>query len=176
MATSSKPGSALAVNQKFLYNPDEELPQIKLAANPSKCLDVYDGSFENSAKIVLWDCHPLGHPDRAHQAFRTTGSLEAGWPTQIHWEGLDWKCVDLDNGVVGSWSERNSRVITYDCHSPADADYDHQVWVFADGSPKSQCAVQFSSEACLSTPQCNWCGRPPASCYSTVEEPDACAN
>merc|ERR1712203_1344116 len=48
------------------------LPQIKWAADPSKCLDVRDGHQTPGEKrhaVFLHDCHPADHPDRVDQAF-----------------------------------------------------------------------------------------------------------
>merc|ERR1712232_641677 len=53
-----------SVNQLFSYDPDEPMPQIKWMGAQNKCLHVHYGETSNFADVVLYDCHPLNHPER----------------------------------------------------------------------------------------------------------------
>jgi len=111
--------------------------QIKWARNSNKCLDVKDGSTANFADVILYDCHDSDHPDYGHQLFDVdyfapvVGRPATGGSTYIRW----WqKCVDLNDGIVGSPSQSNSKVVTYDCHAPSDSDWVHQQWNVLNGN------------------------------------------
>merc|ERR1712048_415085 len=137
----------------------------------NKCLDVHYGKTSNFADVVLYDCHPLSHPDRSNQAFIGL-SIEG----QIKWQPHPEKCLDLNDGVVGSWSEPNSKVVTYSCHTFGDQDWVHQVWNAISKFDVARCEAQLSADRCMKNPGCDWCGRIPASCYNKVKDPLACAN
>merc|ERR1712125_207967 len=121
---------AHAENQRFFFDPMSEYSgtgQIRWARNPNKCLDVKDGSTANFADVILYDCHDSSHPDYDHQLFNVDYFTLGGTPssTYIRWGE---KCVDLKDGIVGSPSQSDSKVVTYDCHGPSDKDWVHQQW------------------------------------------------
>merc|ERR1711976_195627 len=128
------------------------------------CLDVKDGLTSNFADIVLYDCHPLDHPDRPHQAFVFDSSY-TGFG-QIKWQPYPEKYIDLNDGIVGSSSEQNSKLITYDCHNYGDEDFIHQQFAVYNPETQTACEVQVNEESCSSTPSCEWCGRSILSCYN----------
>merc|ERR1711988_571395 len=97
--------------------------QIRWAKDPSKCLDVKDGNTNNFADVVLYSCHSSDNPDFDHQVFdMPVANLYSPF---IKWKS---KCLDLNDGLVGSSSQPNSKVITYDCHAFQDPDWVNQQW------------------------------------------------
>merc|ERR1712232_829319 len=148
------------------------MPQIKWMGNTGKCLDVHYGNTGNFADVVLYDCHPAQHPDRSNQAF----TFFPAFATQIQWQPHPEKCLDVNNGVVGSSSEPNSKVVTYSCHNFGDENWDHQMWNAISRDDTAKCEALLSDDTCARNPECGWCGRPPASCFNKVKDPDSCSN
>jgi len=166
-----------SVSQLFSYDPDEPMPQIKwMGGAQNKCLDVHFGNTDNFADVVLYDCHPMDHPDRSNQAFIGDDLGRSGWAGQIKWQPHPEKCLDLNDGVVGSVSQSNSKVVTHSCHNFGDQDWDHQMWNAINKDDVAKCEAQLSADSCLKSSDCDWCGRPPESCYNKVKDPLACAN
>eukprot|EP00929_Paragymnodinium_shiwhaense_P017121 TRINITY_DN126083_c0_g1_i1.p1 TRINITY_DN126083_c0_g1~~TRINITY_DN126083_c0_g1_i1.p1 ORF type:complete len:263 (+),score=38.43 TRINITY_DN126083_c0_g1_i1:56-844(+) len=162
-------------NQQFVYDPTEEMPQIKWAKDPSKCIDVASGNPSNFADVVMWDCHPLSHSHRKNQAFFGFGFFQPdyGW-FNLQWYPYRHKCIDLKDGLVGSWKEEKSKVHLYECHELGHRDWDHQQWVANANDVPSTCSTRMSEEKCLWNRNCGWCGGEPAFCYNKNSHPRAC--
>uniref|UniRef100_A0A6U6S450 Uncharacterized protein n=1 Tax=Zooxanthella nutricula TaxID=1333877 RepID=A0A6U6S450_9DINO len=173
--------------QLFLVEQDAEsnLPQIKWAAKPSKCLDVVDGHQTPQQKrheVKLHDCHPQGHPDRVNQAF-SVQFMSSGYVSHILWLGNGKnQCLDNWDGAVSTHSAHLSQIATWTCHPYSEGAAGlNQMWYWAADpvAPTSttappDCSGIFAPELCDSTPGCSWCGRPPEACFATAT--DACAN
>merc|ERR1719499_1500331 len=77
---------------------------IQWVANPSKCLDVFEGDTFNGENIQLWDC-VQGNPNQ-----RFAAPTESG---QIRWATRPTKCLDVFDGDTSN----GNNVQIWDCDS-----------------------------------------------------------
>lgn len=110
-----------------------------LTRNERKCLDVKEGSMEDGAEVILWDCH---NGDNQIWDFNPNGQYdEFGSPLGTITSRKSGKCIDAEGGST----EIGTRLIQWYCHGG-----ENQTWKLVNWGPNANFQLVLdSADLCI---------------------------